>query len=46
MAPSEPRTTTQRTGLWLGLGLFGLLLLMPEPAGFGTLAWRAAALGG
>ena len=34
----------QRAGFWLGLGLFALLLWLPEPAGFATAAWRTAAL--
>jgi sodium-dependent dicarboxylate transporter 2/3/5 len=38
------RTTAQRTGLWLGLSLFALMLWLPEPAGFSAPAWRAAAL--
>ena len=44
MMRSSPRTPTQRTGLWLGLGLFALMLLLPEPSGFATPAWRTAAL--
>jgi len=31
-------------GLWLGAGLFVLLLVLPAPEGFSVLAWRAAAL--
>lgn len=43
---SRPRTRTpaQRTGLWLGLGLFASMLLLGEPAGFGADAWRTAAI--
>jgi sodium-dependent dicarboxylate transporter 2/3/5 len=41
---SAPRSTAQRIGLWLGLGLFVMLLWLPEPTGFAPPAWRAAAL--
>jgi len=41
---SAPRTTAQRVGLWLGLGLFLAMLWLPVPAGFGVPAWRTAAL--
>ena len=44
MNQSAPRSTAQRVGLWLGLGLFVTLLWLPEPAGFAPPAWRAAAL--
>lgn len=44
MMRHSPRTPTQRTGLWLGLGLFALMFLLPEPSGFATPAWRTAAL--
>ena len=44
MNQSAPRSTAQRVGLWLGLGLFVALLWLPEPAGFAQPAWRAAAL--
>ena len=30
-------------GLWLGLGLFALLLWLPEPSGFQPAAWRVVA---
>ena len=38
------RTAAQRTGLWLGAGLFALMLWLPAPEGFALPAWRAAAL--
>jgi len=41
---SAPRTTAQRVGLWLGLGLFLAMLWLPVPAGFEVPAWRTAAL--
>jgi len=41
---STPRTTAQRVGLWLGLGLFLAMLWLPGPAGFEVPAWRTAAL--
>jgi sodium-dependent dicarboxylate transporter 2/3/5 len=44
MNQSASRTTAQRVGLWLGLGLFVTLLWLPEPAGFAAPAWRTAAL--
>ncbi len=44
MSALHPRTPAQRIGLWLGLGLFALLLLLPAPEGFAPAAWRAAAL--
>ena len=40
----SPRTPAQRTGLWLGLGFFALMFLVPEPSGFAAPAWRTAAL--
>ena len=44
MNRSAPRTTAQRVGLWLGLGLFLAMLWLPVPAGFEVPAWRTAAL--
>jgi len=44
MSALHPRTPAQRVGLWLGAGLFVLLLVLPAPEGFSVLAWRAAAL--
>ena len=44
MSALHPRTPAQRIGLWLGLGLFALLLLLPAPEGLAPTAWRAAAL--
>jgi sodium-dependent dicarboxylate transporter 2/3/5 len=44
MTSLSPRTPAQRVGLWLGLGMFALLLWLPAPAGFAPAAWRAAAL--
>jgi sodium-dependent dicarboxylate transporter 2/3/5 len=44
MSSLSPRTPAQRAGLWLGLGLFVLLLWLPEPAGFEPAAWRVAAV--
>jgi len=38
------RTTAQRTGLWLGIVIFTLMLWLPAPGGFEGSAWRAAAL--
>jgi sodium-dependent dicarboxylate transporter 2/3/5 len=35
---------TQRYGLWGGLALFALLLLLPPPASMPILAWRTTAL--
>jgi solute carrier family 13 (sodium-dependent dicarboxylate transporter), member 2/3/5 len=43
-----PRATDHRpaqgVGFWLGLGLFVLMLALPEPAGFEPAAWRTAAV--
>ena len=36
--------TAQRVGLWGGLALFILMLIMPAPEGMPLLAWRTAAL--
>lgn len=44
MSRVSARTPAQRTGLWLGLGLFLLLLWLPVPDGFSPAAWRTAAL--
>lgn len=44
MFRASPRTPAQRTGLWLGIVLFVLLLWLPPPEGFEVAAWRAAAL--
>ncbi len=38
------RSPGQRSGFWLGLGVFALFMLLPAPEGFATGAWRAAAL--
>jgi len=38
------RSKVQSTGLWLGLVLFVVLLLLPPPAEFAPAAWRTAAL--
>jgi sodium-dependent dicarboxylate transporter 2/3/5 len=44
MSSLHPRTPAQRRGLWLGIGLFLLLLWLPAPQGFSAEAWRTAAL--
>ena len=44
MTAHQPRTPAQRVGLWLGMGLFVLLLALPAPEGFSPAAWRTAAL--
>lgn len=44
MGTQAGRSTAQRVGLWLGAGLFALLLWLPAPEGFTQPAWRAAAL--
>ena len=44
MNRSATRTTAQRVGLWLGLGLFLAMLWLPGPESFGAPAWRTAAL--
>ena len=44
MTAHQPRTPAQRVGLWLGVGLFVLLLALPAPEGFSPAAWRTAAL--
>lgn len=36
--------TAKRAGLWGGLAVFLILLLLPAPAGMSVLAWRTAAL--
>ncbi len=46
MTSLHPRTPAQRLGLWLGIGLFLLLLVLPAPEGFSDPAWRTAALAG
>jgi solute carrier family 13 (sodium-dependent dicarboxylate transporter), member 2/3/5 len=44
MSRVSPRTPAQRTGLWLGLFLFVVLIVLPPPEGFSAGAWRTAAL--
>ena len=44
MSSLNPRTPAQRVGLWLGLGLFLLMLWLPAPEGFAEPAWRTAAI--
>jgi len=44
MTAHQPRTPAQRVGLWLGVALFVLLLMLPAPEGFAPAAWRTAAL--
>jgi hypothetical protein len=44
MSSLSPRTSAQRVGLWLGLGLFALLLWLPEPSGFEPAAWPVVAV--
>jgi sodium-dependent dicarboxylate transporter 2/3/5 len=44
MPPTTADRPVRRRGFWLGLALFGAVLLAPEPAGVSPLAWRTAAV--
>jgi sodium-dependent dicarboxylate transporter 2/3/5 len=44
MALASTAGMTERVGLWGGLAVFALMLLLPAPAGMPEPAWRAAAI--
>lgn len=43
--PAPPPRTVQRVGLFVGLGVFVALLLLPAPEGLSPEGWRCAAVG-